>query len=408
MVLVSSLRSHFVKHLFCTTTTTTTTFFLSIRGIHHRPRPHTSFSALASPFTGIRNQWDSNSITAKKFSATEVTKKEKFSTTAFSDIPANTSFTAPYLLVHIQCPRDVADMLSEALLCFGASSTSTDEQDNFETDDEVCITSIFSDCEDLGECISHAAKSIGLEDMPSYKVKKGDQSDWIKKTQESFYPVEITEGLWVVPEWRTPPDLQATNIILNPGLAFGTGEHPTTKLCLMLLHGSIKVGDFFLDYGTGSGILAIAAIKFGAALSVGLDVDPQAITSARQNASLNNLGAEKLQLHLVPSKKSCPTTNEAIYEGVEGQNSSGTGVIFEMEKYDVVIANILLNPLLDFADHIVSYAKPGAIVGVSGIISEQIPYIVERYSQYLEGISVSKMDDWACISGNMKINVIAS
>ena len=113
-------------------------------------------------------------------------------------------------------------------------------------------------------------------------------------------------------------------------------------------------------------------IQFGAALSVGLDVDPQAITSARQNASLNNLGAEKLQLHLVPSKKSCPTTDEAIYEGVEGQNSSGTGVISEMEKYDVVIANILLNPLLDFADHIVSYAKPGAIVGVSGIISEQV------------------------------------
>ncbi|KAG5546195.1 hypothetical protein RHGRI_018393 [Rhododendron griersonianum] len=300
-------------------------------------------------------------------------------------------------------------MFSEALLCFGASSTSMDEDDDEDNDAEVSISCIFDDCKDVDKCISRAANSIGLNERPRYKVIKGrilvpivqgscslhGQAEVIGslnpdpfaqrliamlEVEESFNPVEVAEGLWVVPEGRTPPDLQATNIILNPGFAFGTGEHPTTKLCLLLLRSLVKGGELILDYGTGSGILAIAAIKFGAAFSVGLDVDPQAIRSAQQNASLNNLGADKLRLHLVPSK-SCPTT-------------FGNGET-ETQKYDVVIANILYYPLLELADHIVSYAKPGAAVGVSGIISEQVQYIVLQYSKLLDGISVTKMDDWA-------------
>lgn len=238
----------------------------------------------------------------------------------------------------------------------------------------------------MGMCISHAANSIGLNDMPSYEVKVGEQYDWIEKSQESFNPVQITEGLWIVPEWKTPPDAKAINIILNPGLSFGTGEHPTTKLCLLLLHGLIKGGEHFLDFGTGSGILAIAALKFGAALSVGIDVDPEAITRARHNGVVNNIGSEKMHLHLVPDK---------------------TGVV-EVQKrsYDVVIANILLNPLLELAEEIVSYAKPGGVVALSGIISEQAPYIIERYSELLDGISVLEIDDWVCVSGTKKINLV--
>ncbi|KAL2472810.1 ribosomal protein L11 methyltransferase-related [Forsythia ovata] len=211
--------------------------------------------------------------------------------------------------------------------------------------------------------------------------------------QESFHPVEVTEGLWIVPEWRKPPDVQAINIVLNPGLAFGTGEHPTTKLCLLLLQSLIRGGEYFLDYGTGSGILAIAAVKFGADLSVGFDIDSLAITSARQNAALNNIGPDRLLLSLVPSK------NDHAFD-----SGYGARIISETNKYDVVIANILLYPLLDLAERIVSYAKPGAVVGVSGIISEQIPCVIEHYSQFLEDIIVSKMDDWACISGTKKRN----
>ncbi|XAR56522.1 hypothetical protein NMG60_11037046 [Bertholletia excelsa] len=385
-----SSHSHFFKHLSRTAAT-----YFSVPTLHSRLTPLTApptlFSYQSSPFMETRTQKRECPLYAAKFS-----------TTAISDVSAASSYlTSSYLTVHIRCRKDVADMLSEALLCFGASSTSMDELDNYQNRNEITISSIFSDCEDVKKCISHAADSIGLKETPIYKVTKGDHSDWIKKSQEAFEPVKITKGLWVVPEWRTPPDLQAMNIILYPGLAFGTGEHPTTKLCLLLLHSLIKGGELFLDYGTGSGILAIAAIKFGATLSVGLDVDPQAITSARQNASLNNIGAEKLQLHLVSSKNRFPNTDEET-QGIEGQTSSGIGVNAEAEKYDVVIANILLNPLLDLADCIVSYAKPGAIIGVSGIIIEQIPSIVERYSEFLECISVSKMDGWACISGTKK------
>lgn len=229
-------------------------------------------------------------------------------------------------------------------------------------------------------CLSQAANSIGLKETPPYEVNLGDQYEWVRKTQ----------------------DVQATNIILNPGLAFGTGEHPTTKLCLLLLKKLIKGEELFLDYGTGSGVLAIAALKFGAALSVGFDIDPQAIMSARHNATLNSIGPETMELHLVPGK-TCSSLDGREDEMVKEQSCCGTGVISGTEKYDVVIANILLNPLLDLADHIVSYAKPWAVVGISGIISEQCSCIVDRYSMLLEDISVSEMDGWACVSGRKKI-----
>lgn len=236
--------------------------------------------------------------------------------------------------------------------------------------------------------------------MPNHNIVAGEQCDWIKNTRVSFLPVKVTERLWIVPEWTSPPDAHATNIILNPGLAFGTGDHPTTKLCLLLLHHLIKGGEYFLDYGTGSGILAIAALKLGGARSVGVDIDPEAIRSARYNAALNNIEPEKMQLHL--SKTSSLFTDGMTVEDNEKSSLNCMRVFTGTEKYDVVFANILLNPLLDLADDIVSYAKPGAVVGVSGFLSDQLPHIMERYSKLLEGLLVSEMDGWACVRGTKK------
>ncbi|PON81838.1 S-adenosyl-L-methionine-dependent methyltransferase [Trema orientale] len=367
--------SNFVKHL---------SYTLSSRCFHFHKLAKTI--QVPPPLFRIRNHIQPNAKFCSESSQTDT------STLLFS----------PYLIVNVRCHKDAVDMLSEALLCFGASSTTIDEKDareSSESDDEICISSIFPEGHNVSSSISHAADSIGLKEIPKYEVRVGEQYDWIKKNQESFGPVKVTEGLWILPEWRTPPDVKATNIILNPGLAFGTGEHPTTKLCLLLLHGLLKGGELFLDYGTGSGILAIAALKFGAS-SVGIDIDPQAIASARQNAALNDIGPEKLQLHLVPSKTCSPVTDSC--EIAEEQSSNEVEVISEKEKYDVVIANILLTPLLDLAENIVSYAKPGAVIGLSGILSEQVPYIMERYSPFLEGISVTEMDDWACVYGTKK------
>ncbi|KAK6157381.1 hypothetical protein DH2020_011629 [Rehmannia glutinosa] len=390
---LSSLRCHFVKHL--TSCNSATTFFsFRRRCIKYLP-PRNWFSSFPSPKAAQQQQQPSSwlNIATVNYS----THPLRNGSTVTDD-----SFTSPYLSVRICCPRHVVDVLSESLLCFGASSTTVDEQDTHETDEEIWISSTFDVDQDVKDCISRAADSIGLKELPNYKVEMHDHTDWIKQTQESFHPVEIKEGLWIVPEWRSPPDPQAINIILNPGLAFGTGEHPTTRLCLLLLHRLIKGGEYFLDYGTGSGVLAIAALKFGAELSVGFDIEPQAITSARHNAALNNIGPENLLLSLVPSKNGPNFESECPLEDASSHNSYNSKIIAEKAKYDVVIANILLYPLLDLADRIVSYGKPGATIGISGIISEQVPTVMKHYSQFLENINVSMMDDWACISGIKK------
>ncbi|KAL1537763.1 ribosomal protein L11 methyltransferase-like [Salvia divinorum] len=377
---LSSLRSHFFKHFFNSRASSFSSFH---RRIHRNPPPLSCFS-LFPPIGGGQLQQQRSAAA-------------NYSTPPFNNGATHSSFASPYLSVHICCPKHISDALSESLMCFGASSTTIDEQNGCDSD-EIWIGSTFDVEQDVNECIALAADSVGLQEIPKYKVEQQDHMDWIKQTQESFRPVEITEGLWIVPEWRNPPDPQATNIVLNPGLAFGTGEHPTTKLCLLLLRRLIKGGEYFLDYGTGSGVLAIAALKFGAQLSVGFDIEAQAITSAHHNASLNKIKPEELQLSLVPSKDGAQFESNDI--SVDKPYDSK--LIAEKDKYDLVIANILLYPLLDLADRIVSYAKPGATVAISGIISEQIPMVMGRYSQLLEDIDISIMDDWACISGVKK------
>ncbi|XP_076944463.1 uncharacterized protein LOC143615127 [Bidens hawaiensis] len=352
-VLLGSLHRHFIKHLVCTSfSSIRTTQNLTPNHIFKLIRPITYY-----PSTSFLNP---TSVTAA------------LSTSSASE----TQTTGAYLSVDIQTPQDVADMFQEALLSSGAVSTSVFEPDACDANDESKLVLIW------------------------YKLM----------LQESFHPIEVTQGLWIVPEWLTPPDVEATIISLNPGLAFGTGDHPTTKLCLLLLQELIKGGETVLDYGTGSGILAIAALKFGAASAVGFDIDPQAITASRHNAALNDIGLDKLELQVVPGNISFTSTDEWQWAMKDDDDSVTTEhavkIFNEKEKYDVVVANILLNPLLDLADHIVSYAKPGGVVGLSGIILEQVPTVVDRYSDLLEGITVSQIDDWACIRGTKKKTVL--
>ncbi|XP_073027449.1 uncharacterized protein [Primulina eburnea] len=324
-------------------------------------QPITTFSSFRRRISNLAPPNRLSSIWSVKLLLQKQRRNRNFTTISYyplslnSSITGDDSLTSPYLSVRICCPSHATDALSESLMCFGASSTTIDLQDDHDSDKE-----------------------------------------------ESFHPVEITEGIWIVPEWRSPPNPWAINIILNPGLAFGTGEHPTTKLCLLLLHQSIKGGESFLDYGTGSGILAIAALKFGADLAVGFDIEPQAITSAKHNGALNGVRPDKLLLSLVPSKNSRHFENEFQNENSTEHDPNNSKIIFVKEKYDVVIANLLLYPLLDLADRIVSFAMPGAIVGISGIISEQVPSVIKHYSQFLDNITVSTMEDWACISGSKK------
>ncbi|WOL15168.1 hypothetical protein Cni_G23949 [Canna indica] len=323
----------------------------------------------------------------------------------FCTLPAETeeASASSYLSVRIGCLKRDADMLSEALLCFGANSASMDESGDSHDSDEIWITCTFAEYQDVHTSISHSIASIGLNYVPKYEISAGKDCDWVKDVQGTFHPIEVAAGLWIVPKWREPPDLQATNIILDPGMAFGTGEHPTTKLCLMLLHRILHGGEQYLDYGTGSGVLGIAALKMGASSSVGIDIDPQAIVSARQNIALNDIDSSKMSVYLVPSETSSSYSDEETNTNPERRN------LLELKsskgKFDIVIANILLNPLMELAEDIISYAKPGANIGLSGILSEQVQQIKDIYSKYLDDISVSEMEGWACLHGTKKENL---
>lgn len=168
--------------------------------------------------------------------------------------------------------------------------------------------------------------------------------------------------------WQDP---EATNIILNPGMAFGTGEHPTTLLCLLLLSdgGLLKGGESVLDYGTGSGVLGIAALKLGASSVVGVDIDPEAISSAQKNMMSNKIQANQMELYL--GSRRVTTTHFLSEDDLSLSGKKG--------KFDVILANILLKPLLELAEEIVSYGKPGAIIGLSGILTEQVVVYVPLY-----------------------------
>lgn len=334
----------------------------------------------------------------------------------------NESSREPTLLsVRIQCSGIIADQLSEALLCFGASSVSVEDASSGEPLEEgisydpvpwepqkrqfwsqSCVTALFSAEQDVGECLALAVDSIGLKEIPKYEIIEKEGHEWLQQVQDMFHPVQINDSVWIIPEWRTPPDPLATNIILDPGLAFGTGEHPTTKLCLSFICESINGGEHVLDYGTGSGILGIAALKMGAAKAVGIDTDPMAVQSAKHNATLNSFGPDKMGVYLVSddgsNSLSSRTPSERIAEWPLETATSGT----VPAQYDIVVANILMNPLLQLAAHITGYVKPGGHVGLSGITIDQVTVVEQCYSQFLESILVSEADGWACIKGRKK------
>ncbi|VAH20684.1 unnamed protein product [Triticum turgidum subsp. durum] len=310
---------------------------------------------------------------------------------------------APYLSVRIRCRKEDAVMLSESLLCFGACSVTVDDIADAANLDEISITTIYAHGENVGSSVSSAASSAGLDYNPVYETSVGKQCDWVTLVQETYESTKVIDGLWIIPKWKTPPDPEATNIIINPGLAFGTGEHPTTKLCLLFLKEVIKGGEHVLDYGTGTGVLGIAALKMGAALSTGIDIDPQAVRSAHENMLLNGMDSDRMLVHLVPAGAEPSCFSRSIDKSSE-EEKPGSNLEVKSSKgtYDIVAANILLNPLLELVEDIVGFAKTGGTVAVSGILCEQVPKIEKAYSRYLDNVSVSEMDGWACLQGTRR------
>ena len=198
------------------------------------------------------------------------------------------------------------------------------------------------------------------------------EQDWVRLTQSQFDPIEITPKLWIVPSWHAPSaGADVVNIRLDPGLAFGTGSHPTTKLCLRWLSQGLAKGKAVLDYGCGSGILAIAAMKLGAASAIGVDIDPQAVESAAANASENEVSV---------------TTGMPDHPNAKG-------------SFPVVVANILSNPLKVLAPTLCAHVAPGGWLVLSGVLERQAEEVAAAYTPWIT-MSVWQTDEgWVCLTG---------
>ena len=211
------------------------------------------------------------------------------------------------------------------------------------------------------------------------RVEILEDKDWEREWMQHYQPMQFGRRLWVCPSWLEPPDPQAVNLLLDPGLAFGTGTHPTTAMCLRALEGLQLDEQSAVDYGCGSGILAVAALKLGAALVLGVDNDPQALTASRDNAARNAVPAERLPL--------------ALPEQVEQQAWA--------QRASLVIANILAGPLIDLSDTLLHFLRPGGTLLLSGLLHSQAEIACEHYADRIQLQVVGEEDGWVCLRGEL-------
>jgi ribosomal protein L11 methyltransferase len=298
-----------------------------------------------------------------------------------------------WLSIKIRAYDDAAEQLSDALMELGALSASIEDA-NAETPDEQpifgepgdpppgvwqqsIVSALFEDGADVMAVMTQLAETTGLQDL-HYEVEQVAEQDWVRATQSQFDPIRIREDLWIVPSWHEAPNPNALNIVLDPGLAFGTGSHPTTHLCLAWLAEHVEPGISVLDYGCGSGILAIAAKKLGAGRVIGTDIDEQAITSSRYNAEQNQVEAD---FYLPDQLERDQLRNEPA---------------------DLVVANILSRALTVLAPALAAACKPDGSIALSGILREQEEQVTEIYSEWFDMLPPAYMESWVLLTGTRK------
>jgi ribosomal protein L11 methyltransferase len=235
------------------------------------------------------------------------------------------------------------------------------------------LTILLDEATDAAAFMADAARAAGLAAVPAFRIEAVPDDDWVRKTQTQFQPIRISDRLWIVPSWHEQPDSNAINIELDPGVAFGTGSHPTTQLCLQWLERRVQGGESVLDYGCGSGILAIAAARLGAGRVVGVDIDPAAVAAARDNAGRNHVAAEFLDV----------TATLSI-------------------EADMLVANILSNPLKMLAPALSRHVRPGGIMALSGVLAAQAEEVMDIYRAWFEFEPPRELEGWVCLSGQRK------
>lgn len=283
-----------------------------------------------------------------------------------------------YELILRELKQADVERISEELEAFGALSiTLTDKTDTpiYEPElnttplwHQTVLTALFNE-----EALMLGAKALveaAVNDL-TIETKQFEDKVWEREWLKSFKPMCFGERLWICPTHYAPPDPGAVNVMLDPGLAFGTGTHQTTALCLSFLDKTEVCNKVLCDYGTGSGILAIAALKLGAKQLYAVDIDPQAVTATLQNAKSNSVSMDKLKVGLVEE--------------------------ITIPMVDIMLANILATPLISLASTLVGKVKPGGTLVLSGLLEEQIEAVSNAYFPLVTKIESVLKDEWAML-----------
>ncbi|MFP5430090.1 MAG: 50S ribosomal protein L11 methyltransferase [Gammaproteobacteria bacterium] len=238
--------------------------------------------------------------------------------------------------------------------------------------DATRVIGVFTVDSEVDAIVEFLEAQLG-EPLPPHRVEVLEDKDWVRAWMDHYHPMRFGDRLWVVPSWTPPPQPDAVNLLLDPGLAFGTGTHPTTALCLEWLDSLDLKDKTIIDYGCGSGILAVAALLLGAREAWCVDNDPQALTATRNNAEHNGVG-ERVHVFM-------PDDMPA-------------------QQADVIVANILAGPLAMLAPIMASHSHPGSRIALSGIIRPQVEELREVYSEWfdMDGLAI-KEEDWCRLSG---------
>ena len=281
-----------------------------------------------------------------------------------------------WLSITLELEALQAEILSDALLEAGAESVALESTSKdpatLEPGARLRVIALARAAADPAALVA-AAEAIAAIKAPRFTVAPLEEEDWVRRSQSQFGPIRISGRLWIVPSWHTPPDAQAIAVRLDPGLAFGTGSHVSTRLVLQYLETHLRPGDRVLDYGCGSGILAIVAGKLGAGEIAATDIDPQALATTAANAAGNGVDLS------VAAPESLPAG-----------------------AFDLVLANILADPLIALAPLLGARTRRGGRIALSGILESQADEVAAAYVRDFDARVLAIEEGWALVEGERR------
>jgi ribosomal protein L11 methyltransferase len=289
----------------------------------------------------------------------------------------------PWIQLRLNADEETAEKYSDWLSACGAQAvTFIDNKDTpiyepLPGDEQAywsdtIVMGLYDASHDMDKVITYLQSIHPDKKHMVYKLEQLEDKDWEREWMDNFHPMKFGQRLWICPSWRAVPEPEAVNVMLDPGLAFGTGTHPTTALCLTWLDGLDLKDKTVVDFGCGSGILSLAALKLGAKQVIGIDIDPQALQASKANAERNGV-VDRLSLYL---PKDQPTL-----------------------KADVVVANILAGPLRELAPTIIEFVGDGGELALSGVLEEQAESLQAIYGQWCAMNPVTVQEEWVRLDG---------